>query len=58
METAEDYLDQNKQAISAYKEAANFFRQIGNNAEEFECEAEISYVNGLISGSAIEIMRE
>ena len=53
-ETAKDYLEQNQHAANAYKEAANLFKQIGNNAEEFECEAEISYVNGLISSSAIE----
>jgi len=53
-ETAKDYLVQNQHAANTYKEAANLFKQIGNNAEEFECEAEISYVNGLISSSAIE----
>ncbi len=54
VETAEDYLEQNQHAASTYEEAANLFKQIGNNAEEFECEAEISYVKGLISSSAIE----
>ncbi len=53
-ETAKGYLEQNQHAANAYKEAANLFKQIGNNPEEYECKAEIFYVKGLISGSAIE----
>ncbi len=51
VETSEEYLKQCKTAIDAYKEAADLFRQIGNNAEELECEAEALFVNGDIAGS-------
>ena len=54
VETAKDYLELNQHSADAYKEAAKHFKQIGNSAEELECEAEISYVNGLISRSAKE----
>ncbi len=53
-ETAKDYLEQNHQAANAYKEASNLFKQSGNISEELECEAEILYVNGLVTGSILE----
>jgi len=53
-ETAEEYLELNKRAVEAYKEAANLFKQTGNRPEELECEAEASYVSGLVAGSVME----
>ncbi len=54
IETAEDYLKQNKYAIKAYKEASKLFRQLGNRAAELECEAEIFYTNGVLTTSDAE----
>ena len=53
-ETTKSYLELNQYASDAYKKAANLFKQIGNSAEELECKAESSYVNGLISSSGKE----
>ncbi len=53
-ETAEEYVEQNKRAVKAYKEAANLFKQTGNRPEELECEAEALYVSGFVAGSVIE----
>ena len=54
VEIAKEYIELNQHAVDAYKKAAIIFKQIENSAEELECEAENSYANGLISGSAKE----
>ncbi len=53
-ETAEEYVEMNKRAVEAYKEAANLFGQSGYRPEELECEAEVSYVSGSVAGSVME----
>jgi len=53
-ETAEEYVELNKRAVKAYKEAANLFGQSGNRPEELECEAETLFVSGLVAGSVVE----
>jgi len=53
-DTAEDLLEHSNRAVSAYKEAANLFKQIENLPEEIECEAEAFYVSGLFAGSVME----
>jgi len=53
-ETAEEYVEQNKRALEAYKEAANLFKQTGNRPEELECDAEAFYVSGSVVGSVAE----
>jgi len=53
-ETAEEYVEQNKSAFKAYKEAAKLFGQSGNRPEELECEAEALYVSGSVAGSVVE----
>jgi tetratricopeptide (TPR) repeat protein len=54
VETAKEYIVLNQHSADAYKKAANLFKQIGDSAEELECKAEISYVNGLVLSSAKE----
>jgi len=54
VDTAKDYLEQNQYAANAYRNAANLFKQIGTDSDELECEAEIFYINGLVTGSVIE----
>jgi tetratricopeptide (TPR) repeat protein len=54
IETAEDYLKQLKCAIKAYKEANKLFKQLGNRSVEFECEAEIFSINGILATSEVE----
>ncbi|MFX1304290.1 MAG: hypothetical protein ACFE9X_13125, partial [Promethearchaeota archaeon] len=54
IETAEDYLKQLKCAIKAYKEANKLFKQLGNRSVEFECEAEIFSINGILATSDVE----
>ena len=54
VDTPKDYLEQNQYAANAYRKAANLFKQIGTDSDELECEAEILYSNGLVTGSIIE----
>ncbi len=53
-ETAEEYVELNKRAVKAYKEAANLFKQTGNRSEELECEAEALFASGLLAASVAE----
>ena len=53
-ETREEYVEVNKRAVEAYKEAANLFGQSGNRPEELECEAEALFASGSIAGSVME----
>ena len=53
-ETAEEYVEQNKRAVEAYKKAANLFGQSGNRSEELECEAEALFANGSVADSVAE----
>jgi len=53
-ETSEEYVELNKSAVEAYKEAANLFKQTGNRPMELECEAEAFYVSGSFAGSVME----
>jgi len=53
-ETAEEYVERNKRAIEAYKEAADLFGQSGNRPEELECEAEALCASGSVAGSVVE----
>ena len=48
------YIEFSNHAITAYKEAAKIFKQMEKNGEVSECEAEVLYVSGIISGSDIE----
>ncbi|MFX1286780.1 MAG: nitrilase-related carbon-nitrogen hydrolase [Promethearchaeota archaeon] len=54
MKHAEEYVTKNKQAIKAYKKAADFFEQTGNNSEKLECEAEALYISGFIMNSIMK----
>lgn len=49
-----DYIEQNKCAITAYKNAANLFKQIENRPEELECKAEAFYANYWITDTFAE----
>jgi len=53
-ETAEEYVEQNKRAVEAYREAANLPKQTEKRPEELECEAEAFYVSGSVAGSVME----
>ncbi len=48
------YIEFSNNAITAYREAAKIFKQMEKNAEVSECEAEVLYASGIISGSIIE----
>ena len=50
----EKYIEFSNRAIYAYKEAAKIFNQMENNGEVAECEAEVLFADGIISGSYIE----
>jgi predicted amidohydrolase len=52
--TAEEYVELNKRAVKAYKEADNLFGQSGNRPEELECEAEAFYVSASVAASVAE----
>jgi predicted amidohydrolase len=53
-ETSEEYVELNKRAVEAYKEAANLFGQSGNRPDELECEAEALCASGAVAGSSVE----
>ncbi len=53
-ETVEEYVELNKRAVKAYKDAANLFKQTGNKPEELECEAEAFYARGSVADSVME----
>jgi tetratricopeptide (TPR) repeat protein len=54
MKNVEKYLIKNKEAINAYKKAADLFEETGNNPEKLECEAEALYISGFIKNSIME----
>ncbi len=56
-ETAEAYVVQNKNAISAYNEAVNLFNQKKNKAKELECRASTFLGKGYIGGSLFEVKK-
>jgi len=52
--TEEGLFKRSENAIKAYEEASNLFKQRGNIAEELECRAEICYIKGFIASNAME----
>ncbi len=56
-DTSEEYKNLNNLAIVAHKKAKNLFKQTKNKPEELECEAEVFYIKGVISGSVMEAKR-
>ncbi len=54
MKNVEEYIIKNREAIKAYKKAADLFEQTGNIPEKLECEAEALYNNGFIMNSIME----
>jgi predicted amidohydrolase/tetratricopeptide (TPR) repeat protein len=54
VETPEDYLKQLRCAIKAYKESSKFYKQLGKRSIEFECKAEVYYINGFLATSDLE----
>ncbi len=54
VDTVEEYINQIKYAVKAYKEAMILFQQLGNRSMELECEAEIFFTSGLLTTSDAE----
>ena len=52
--TSDVFINNCKNGIKAYEMAKKLFNQIGNHSNVLECEANIFYINGLISGSITE----
>ena len=51
VDTDEEFLEQIKCAVEAYKEAMNLFKKQANRSEELECKAEINCANGSLATS-------
>ncbi|TKJ18341.1 MAG: hypothetical protein CEE43_18335 [Promethearchaeota archaeon Loki_b32] len=54
IDTVEEYINQIKSAVEAYKEAMNLFKQLGNRSMELECEAEMFFTSGFLATSDME----
>ncbi|KKL68626.1 hypothetical protein LCGC14_2123100, partial [marine sediment metagenome] len=54
VDTADEYVNQIKCAVKAYKEAMNLFQQLGNKSMELECEAEMFFSSGFLATSDAE----
>jgi len=56
-DTSVDYVKLKSSAIIAYEKAGNLFKQLRNEPNELECEAETSYLKGILTKSLIEAER-
>ena len=54
VDSVEEYINQIKCAVKAYKKAMNLFQQLGNRSMELECEAEIFFTIGFLATSDAE----
>ena len=55
--TSEKFITNCKNGIKAYEMAKKLFNQIGNHSNVLECEANKFYINGFISGSILEAIK-
>ncbi|MFX1369743.1 MAG: hypothetical protein ACFFAY_14195, partial [Promethearchaeota archaeon] len=53
-ETTEEYIDQTKNAIRAYRKAATLYKETDNKAEELECIGEAFFFDGFVAESNME----